>query len=144
MIINNRIIIFNGNEEFLSNFYPTPIYIEGILYPTPEHAFQAMKTFDEDKRHDIASLDSPGKAKRAGRKVTLRSNWEKVKIKVMYDIIKIKFSQEDMKKKLIETGDMFIQEGNTWKDTAWGVDIKTGAGLNILGNLLMIIREEIK
>ena len=69
---------FEGEFEFLSNFFPSPIRFEGMVYPTVEHAFQAAKTMDMAKRKMIAGLPSPGQAKREGRKVTLRPDWEEV------------------------------------------------------------------
>ena len=62
----------------------------------------------------------------------------------MYEIVKEKFTQhEDLKRRLLETGDEELQEGNNWYDTYWGVDIHTGKGLNMLGKILMRIREEL-
>lgn len=43
---NNVKIIdsFHGEYAFLSNYYDSPIFYDGILYPSVEHAFQAAKT----------------------------------------------------------------------------------------------------
>ena len=60
---------FDGEFAFLSNFYPSDIKgfdKANILYPTVEHAFQAMKTVDVNERIKIAAADTPGKAKRLG------------------------------------------------------------------------------
>lgn len=51
--------------------------------------------------------------------------------------------QEYVAKKMMETGDMPIIEGNTWKDTFWGIDIHTGQGENNLGRILMEVRKEL-
>ena len=74
---NNVKIIdsFHGEYAFLSNYYDSPIFYDGILYPTVEHAFQAAKTTVFIQRIIIANKKTPGQAKCAGRKVTLRDNW---------------------------------------------------------------------
>ena len=60
----------------------------------------------------------------------------------MYFLLKEKFHQQPYKKLLLETGDIYIQEDNYWHDTFWGV--YNGQGENALGELLMIIRKELK
>ena len=82
-------------------------------------------------------------AKKQGRKVMLRKDWEKVKVSIMSEIVKEKFTQNpEMSKLLINTADAYLEEGNTWGDRIWGtVD---GQGQNLLGNILMKIRDEIK
>ena len=81
---------------------------------------------------------SGGRAKRLGR-VELRSDWEEVKIEVMREVLRCKFSQNpDLKAKLIATGDAELIEGNNWNDRFWGVC--RGVGQNHLGRLLMELR----
>ncbi|MBK9336371.1 MAG: NADAR family protein [Lewinellaceae bacterium] len=62
----------------------------------------------------------------------------------MRECLELKFSQEPFLTWLLETGDANLQEGNTWSDTFWGVDLETGAGENNLGKLLMEIREHLR
>ena len=65
--------------------------------------------------------------------------------KCMTEGEKMEFTQnEDLKWRLIGTGDAYLEEGNTWHDTCWGVDAKTGTGQNHLGKILMKVREELK
>lgn len=78
---------FKGKYRWLSNFYNSPVTYNGITYQNNEAAFQAQKTFDENIRLEFANL-SPSEAKRKGRKVKLRSDWEEVKDKIMYEIVK--------------------------------------------------------
>ena len=138
----NIIGSFDGEYAFLSNFYDSPIVVEGIHYPTVEHAFQAYKTLSHEERLDIASSTTPGIAKRKGRKVSLRTDWEQIKDSVMEFCLRKKFTEHlDLQKKLLETGDAILIEGNTWGDTYWGMC--AGVGENKLGQLLMKIREEI-
>lgn len=138
---------FDGEFRFLSNFYGLPIEYEGISFKSNEAAFQAMKTLDKDKRIEISQMP-PNLAKRAGRTVKLREDWNDIRLQIMLDINRIKYSNEYLKKKLLATGDAELIEGNYWHDNFWGncscpkcVNIE---GENNLGKILMQIREELK
>lgn len=138
---------FKGEHAFLSNFHPSPITVEGIEFPTIEHAFQAAKTNCQETKHKIAQKDTPGKAKRAGSKRGIlpdfnQTTWEKNKIAVMTHLCRLKFQNPELRAKLEATGDQELQEGNNWNDTIWGISNKTGKGQNLLGKILMQIRQE--
>jgi len=134
---------FKDEFHFLSNFHTSYILYDGIVWPTVEHAYQAMKTLDENQRMNILELDSPGAAKKYGRTVTLRPDWDDVKLEIMEELVLEKFeSKADLREKLLATQDAEIVEGNTWGDTFWGVC--NGVGENHLGKILMKIRDEIK
>ena len=138
---------FDGKYAFLSNFYHSPITHDGIEYPTVEHFFQAMKTLDIAECKAIAAADTPGKAKRMGRTVKLRPNWEKVKAYYMELGLRLKFANQKLAQKLINTGDEELIEGNTWHDRTWGRCVCPkcgGQGQNLLGQLLMKLRDEIR
>lgn len=139
---------FSGIHEFLSNFWHSPFIYEGIEYPTNEHFFQAMKTLDPTERMWIASAETPGIAKRRGRSCTLRSDWEQVKEEVMLTGLRIKFNQPTLRTMLLMTGDQELVEGNWWHDNTWGncscERCKNIQGRNLLGELLMQVRNEIK
>ncbi len=139
---------FDGHWAFLSNFYWHEVEFEGITYPTNEHFFQAMKTLDVDERRAIANCRTPGQAKRMGRRVALRSDWEKVKEDVMFEGLCLKFSDEQLADWLLETGDEYLEEGTTWHDNEWGncscSKCKNIVGKNKLGKLLMRVRELVK
>lgn len=138
----NTIDKFDGRYEFLSNFYPVDIEYDGQTYGSVEHAFQAAKTFDEEERRDIRYAISPGIAKRIGRHVNLRPDWNNVKINIMYELLLQKFSRPRLRKMLLDTDDARIIEGNTWHDTFWGMC--HGIGENNLGKLLEKVREDIR
>lgn len=139
----NKIDCFDGEYAFLSNFYDSPIEKDGIVYPTNEHFFQAMKTLDDEERKRIAAAETPGKAKRMGRSVKLRPDWEQSKIQIMKEGLTLKFlCHKDLAEKLVATGDVWLIEGNWWGDTYWGVC--NGVGHNMLGNLLMEIRRDLR
>ncbi len=137
---------FRGEYAFLSNFYPCTVEFEGMEYPSVEHAFQAAKTLDTKKRKAFETYATPVAAKRAGRRVKLCPDWEDVKIEIMKQIVRDKFTRNiadvDLKKALLLTGDAHLEEGNTHGDRFWGT-VK-GEGRNELGKILMEVREELK
>lgn len=136
-MINN----FTGKYSFLSNFFVVYVYYEGITYANSEAAFQAAKLLDLEKRKAFAKMN-PREAKRQGRRVDLREDWELVKDDIMYEVCKSKFQNPYMREKLLATGNEELVEGNNWNDTYWGVC--RGVGENKLGKILMRIREEEK
>lgn len=140
----DRISGFFGAYRFLSNFYPATLTYEGIEYPTSEHAYQAAKTLDIRKRKEVAALSSPGKAKRAGKSLILASIWNEKKEGVMLEVLRCKFQQnKDLATLLMNTGNAYLEELNTWGDTYWGVT-PSGEGKNTLGVLLMKVRDELQ
>lgn len=127
---------FDGEHFFLSNFSSSWIEIQGIRYRTLEHAFQAAKTTDRAVRIRIAKLETPGEAKRAGRRVALRCGWDGMRVEVMTWLLARKFAEgSQLARRLIKTGDAELIEGNDWGDTFWGR--VNGQGENWLGRLLM-------
>lgn len=127
---------------FLSNFYIAPVKYGDYIYTSNEAAFQAQKVGDNASRVDFCYL-YPSQAKSKGRHVTLRSDWETVKDNIMYEIVLAKFTQnENLRKRLIATGNEELIEGNDWGDQYWGVS--NGSGKNKLGQILMRVREEVK
>lgn len=139
---------FNGKFAFLSNFYPSPITVDGIIFPTVEHLFQATKTVSLVEREKIAAAATPGQAKRLGRNVILCDNWEEIKDDVMLNALRLKFAILPLREKLLATGNEELVEGNTWHDNIWGNcscdRCKKIEGQNKLGKLLMQVREEIR
>ncbi len=137
-----QITSFSGDCAFLSNFYLAPTPYEGIVYPTSEHAFQAAKTLDVAERRRLADLSTPAQAKRAGRRVVLRADWEKVKIAIMTTIVRAKFQHNpELAQKLLATVNAELIEGNRHRDRFWGVC--GGKGQNWLGRILMEVRAEL-
>ena len=133
---------FDGDNSFLSNFYYAPIVYDGVRYNSTEVAYQAAKSSDENDKKKFVCLTSP-EAKRLGRKIKLRDDWDYVKDKIMYEICWLKFTtHQDLKEKLLATGDEELVEGNWWGDVYWGVC--NGIGKNQLGKTLMRIRAELR
>lgn len=139
---NNQIKSFQDKYDFLSNFYPVNIIYNGIEYPSVEHAYQAQKTLDENERLRISFLSSASESKKEGKKLNLRKDWYEVRVPIMKDLLVLKFRNEELKEKLLATGDSILIEGNWWNDTFWG--ICNGVGSNMLGVLLIYIRHCIK
>ena len=138
---------FENEYEFLSNFYEHPITYNGVVYPTNEHFFQAMKTPVLSEHLEIAAAATPGRAKRLGRKANLWSDWEEIKEDIMLQALRLKFADPALAEKLLATDGKYLIEGNWWHDNYWGVCSceKCGhQGRNRLGELLMKVREEIK
>lgn len=134
-----KIDSFRGKYFFLSNFYEVPVTYEGLTYQNSEAAFQAQKCTNPKDREAFTAMN-PSEAKKAGRAVTLRKDWEDVKIAVMTDIVRAKFEQNpDLAKRLIATKDAYLEEGNYWGDRVWGT--VNGEGTNNLGIILMSTRK---
>jgi ribA/ribD-fused uncharacterized protein len=128
-----------------SNFYRAPLTIDGKVWKTSEHYYQAMK-FDGHPDHveAVRQTDTPMKAANMGRERhrPLRQDWEEVKDSVMYDALMAKFTQhEKLNKLLLETGDAILVE-HTKNDSYWG-DGGDGSGKNMLGKLLMVLRDDL-
>ncbi len=157
---------FTGKYRFLSNFFLAPIKVTVVVsegfpivtkvftFPSVEHAYQAAK-IDVGNRLDrdvIVEINgfvreslSAGDAKRLGRRVTLRPDWEEKKLHIMEGLLIDKFTQHDhLRDLLVETGEAELREGNNWGDRYWGVDDSSGEGENHLGRLLMRVREHVK
>ena len=137
---------FRGNFAFLSNFYPINVVYEGKIYPSSEHAFVAAKTLDEDIRAAITLVPTAGKVKNLGKTLTLRNDWNAVKINEMRRILEDKFSPSrtdvPIMQWLTDTAPAILIEGNTWGDRFWGQS-PVGNGRNELGKILMSIRDDI-
>ena len=126
---------------FLSNFYHSPVKYRNLIYLNAEAAFQAQKESCEKDKEQYTRMN-PAQAKLVGRNCNLREEWEEIKEQTMYEIVKAKFTQnEALARLLLATGDAYLEEGNWWHDTTWGVC--NGVGQNKLGKILMRVREEL-
>ncbi len=135
---------FREENYFLSNFYNRPVTYQGLMYLNNEAAFQAQKCMTEEEKQAFCYL-SPIKAKRLGRSVTLRSDWEAVKVGIMAEIVQAKFTQHaDLADLLCATGDKTLIEGNDWGDCIWGYDVNLKRGENHLGRILMDVRAQLR
>lgn len=140
---------FKNEHHFLSNFSNHDINYKGLNFPTVEHFFQAMKSnnFKNDVNLFLESKE-PIEAKKLGKKIELRQDWEHIKDFIMFIGVFKKFNKhQEIKEKLIKTSPQFLIEGNFWHDNYWGNctcnKCKEIYGLNKLGNILMIIRSKL-
>lgn len=141
---------FRGQHSFLSNFHAYPVADRGEAWPTLEHAYQAAKTDDPEWLARIREARTPGDAKRRGRTVKLRRCWDGMRDRVMLRLLRAKFSGT-LGALLLATGEAYLEEGNDWHDTYWGVcdgGCRMGPhrprGKNKLGVLLMTVRAELR
>ena len=142
---------FKGDYRFLSNFHPAQVEYECLVFPSTEHAYQAMKTLDQAVRRRFTTVISAGGAKEMGGTFLLRDDWEQVKDGIMLDLTRLKFTtHSDLRHKLVATMGRELIEGNHWHDQYWGVcngQCKQGPhepyGLNKLGQILMKVRDEL-
>ncbi len=129
-----------------SNFSPHPIMLADKTWPTSEYYFQAQKFPGSSKdEEEVRAATSPMIAARMGRsrQRPLREDWESVKDQIMYEAVLAKFSQHvDLREILLATGDATIVE-HTENDAYWG-DGGDGTGKNMLGIILMRVREELR
>ena len=131
---------FRWEYAWLSNFASVPILLDGIQYPSVEHAYLSAKSKDDAWKKLCASNISAGQVKQKSYSIIIRADWERIRLDVMRECLGQKFSQNPYKRLLICTGDEHIQEGNNWNDRFWGVCLKTNKGENNLGKLIMEIR----
>jgi N-glycosidase YbiA len=135
---------FQGENRWLSNFATVDILFEGRVYPSVEHAFVAAKSLDHEWREICTNRQlHPAEVKQLGKSVVLRDDWDEVDEEIMFDLLTKKFNQEPFKSKLIATQNDYIQEGNRWGGIRWGYCLETDKGDNLLGFMIMKIRESL-
>lgn len=136
-----KISSFQGKYRFLSNFYISPFTdSKNLTWDSVEHYYQAMKSKNPMVRRSIRLAATPAEAKKKGRKIYIRDDWDKIKDRVMLMGLYHKFDQNfELAQRLINLKDYILEEGNTWGDTYWGV--YNGRGENKLGKSLMIVRD---
>lgn len=131
---------FFGKYRFLSNFFDATVLYNDVTYANNEAAFQAQKC--PKRAAEFASLN-PSEAKRLGRCVELRYDWEYMKESIMHEIVLAKFTQNEwLRRRLLETGYSRLFEENNWGDTTWGT--VNGKGKNLLGIILEDVRDELR
>ncbi len=137
---------YSINNEFgeFSNFAKFPVKIKKKTWPTSEHYFQAMKFDSKEIQEKIRKCKRPDEAARIGRdrKLKIKKNWDSSRDNVMREVVKAKFTQyEELKTLLLSTGDAKLIE-HTKNDDYWA-DGGDGKGKNMLGKILMEVREKL-
>ena len=140
---------YNRNDPYyyFTNFYRASIELDGYVWPTTEHYFQAQKFFGTPYYDYIRSLPTPREAFQVSRlpqaAECVRGDWPRVKKQIMLKALRAKFIQdEQLRQLLLDTKDVDLVE-HTRNDSYWG-DGGDGSGQNQLGKLLMQVRKEIK
>ncbi|MAT16386.1 MAG: Swarming motility protein YbiA [Planctomyces sp.] len=134
----------SGEHGYLSNFSPHRVFLKGKNWPTSEHYFQAQKFAGTPAEEKIRLAITAREAANLGRsrKLTLRRDWESVKVNIMREAVLAKFSQhDDLRELLLATGDARLIE-HTANDSFWG-DGGDGSGKNWLGRILMEVRGQL-
>lgn len=156
--VDNKISSFTeeAGTRWLSNFWPSPIratfFGRNEVWPSVENLYQASKlaysTLSEDERMEAFEemlTMTPGQAKKFGSELELdEDSWYEAKCDVMEALVIHRFvtNKEDYDK-LADLDGVLIEEGNTWGDTFWGVDLETGEGENNLGEILMDLAQDL-
>jgi ribA/ribD-fused uncharacterized protein len=126
---------FQGENRFLSNFWPGPFELDGRRWPTVEHFYQAQKDPSPEHLARILAEEKPGRVKRLGKTCRARPDWDAIKEEVMRRGVRAKFEQNPHLAKLLDaTGDRTLVEGNSWGNMFWG--ICRGRGQNKLGKIV--------
>ena len=136
--------IFGFFDEFrwLSNFHLCQIEFEGLIYPSTENAYQAAKTYSQSTRLQLSKC-TPGQSKKLAHGIPLeRENWDEIRVGIMMLLQVKKYSQPDLRDKLLMTDGYYLEETNNWGDKFWGV--VNNDGKNMLGHCIMLCREHIK
>jgi ribA/ribD-fused uncharacterized protein len=147
IVDDQKIAGFFGAFRWLSNFHVSPCTVRGVTYGSSEAAYQAQKCPTDHPDHSQWTQKfvsaSPKEAKALSYKVPLRSDWESVKVGIMRECLRSKFSDPNLMTALLDTGSRELIEMNSWGDRFWGTD-ETLVGENTLGKLLMEVREELR
>lgn len=137
-----QILGFTGIFRFLSNFHPAAVNYGGFKFGSTEAAYQAAKAENPEDISKFVGIN-PGAAKRLGRSIKIRDDWNQIKNIVMLQLTCEKYLNKELRNQLLATGNAYIEETNMWNDIYWGVCGKTGKGKNQLGKTLMYVRGQL-
>lgn len=161
-MVESRIMCFHNPEErngYLSNWYMSGFRAGALTFSSMEQYMMYSKAClfgDRSAAERIIHIDDVRQIKALGRMVKGYSDrkWKAEREEIVKDGLRCKFGQnEDLKKRLIGTGDKILAECAV-KDTIWGIglsmhderrfDIKQWRGQNLLGKCLMAVRSELQ
>lgn len=141
----DEILGFFGPYEWLSNTHKSDVVYFGMRYPSAESAYQAAKVYPKERARFQSC--SPFEAMKFGDQLATIDplSWDDRKIEVMRTVLFSKFHESpELARKLLSTGNAYLEERNWWRDTFWGYDINLNAGENRLGRLIMGVRDELR
>jgi len=143
---------FFGQYRFLSNFWPAKVFLDGEEYSCSENAYQAAKYKREYRTYfrTCSPRDAVKFVEENHEGKYSHEEWNSIKLEIMKKLLVQKFDKNlnpDNYKKLVDTGNKYLEEANDWEDTYWGVNKgdknEPGIGENNLGKLLMEVRDEL-
>lgn len=137
-VSSSSILGFFGPYRFLSNYHLSPVPLDGLVYPSGEHAYVAQKALGFKLRAYICTLPTPQDARMFGQGLTLPCNWMTHRIPAMRRVVLAKLENALVKDSLVNTGTKYLEETNDWGDQFWGV--ANDIGENQLGKLWMELR----
>jgi ribA/ribD-fused uncharacterized protein len=149
-------------KRVLSNFYPSPVTLDGITFATAEHAFHGMKILlaasgPTDRALQVLLLDpSPVSAKRCGGRAAYKrqgilldhAQWDEVRGTVQQRIIIARLRSDPVFRRILRWSAsrtlIHYERGTLARPPFWGAFLskETGAyvGRNVLGTMLMQAR----
>lgn len=145
VVHNERTISgFFGEYRWLSNFHICSVVLDGVVYFSSEHAYQAAKTENSKLRNQVLTLSCVD-VRKWGQNIELRQNWDILKLWYMFQIILDKFTRNnELTTRLLNTGIKSLVELNHWGDVFWGIDFQTNKGHNYLGKTLESVRNHLR
>lgn len=157
-----NVIGFHEPEKeygFLSNWYESDFTIDGRTFSSIEQymMYQKASVFhDEEHAREVLQMTDAREIKAVGRKVRNYNDtvWNGIRQIVVYEGLMAKFSQsKELTGQLLDTGDAVLAECNPG-DPVWGIAMERDdedrfymdrwKGSNLLGFLLMIVREKLR
>lgn len=145
---NNEIRFYraSGEHGYLSNLFKRGIVFDGRYFDCSEKAYQWGKPKDRNVAEWLKDAPKPHLCAMAAHALfafDIVENWNNIKVDRMWDVLREKFRQhQDLREMLLATGEAILIEESK-NDAFWGIG-KRGNGKNMLGILLMSIREELQ
>ncbi len=150
--VQDEVRFYRANEKSygpLSNLFRRSVTFEGATYPTAEHAYQAGKARTRAVREWLMAAPTPALLAMAAHGLyywDISPDWSRKKFERMRSVLRAKFTQHsDLAELLLSTGHARLVETPTTDsplNRTWG-EVK-GVGENMLGKLLMEVREELR
>lgn len=147
----DAIVDFHGEHYWLDNMWLVEIrWNKRLTFKSVEHGFVYFKTREKVLRDAVLAEPDPYTVKAMGRTPgVMREDWEEIRFGIMNELVRMKFFRhDDLRKKLLNTGDVKLIEGNTWDDNIWGDCVcphcRDIPGQNLLGEILMQLRTDLR
>lgn len=153
-----KFVFFYGKQDIYSNFYSIKFKHQGKTFTCSEQAVMYRKALlfgAESIAAEILRAKTPNEAKALGQSRSIPFDekiWEENREKVYFEVLVDKFSNPNLRKTLLDTGNRTLVEASP-RDTIWGVGLAETSpliqypnqwkGLNLLGKTLMNVRKEL-